>query len=470
MDNILQQVPPGAASPADTPLSPQYHRNTYEVVSVMAYLIGVDRIRFEYTPPTLNPDTFNVLSESKDARIIRNLCIIRTALIKHNRDIQRTFTYEIKNIGSIPEFIPSECVLLLNQDGVELYKSKPDVYIYLTIVNSEIANRINNIKPLFPEWLKWDYIRPLFIMPNGSKTQGLKQVINEYNTDRNRYPFQCYINWRGEWQGNILNSDKKFVKLLYEYYHEYFEDDSLVQDAGDKIIDSLDTFLESANRAIIVVDCENSDPIKLTAALYSLTIEQRSAICKLILFDSSYTTAAWKVLSNPSFGLGGITIEYITVDRLKQQKSQVDMALATRTVREVYTNSVDSVILVSSDSDYWAMIQTLDDIKFLVLVEKEKCGRDIKEALSNSEIRYCYIDDFCTSTSYKIKTQTVLNEIKENIAARVAGINMNQLLADALKATWVKMSDSEKKQFYDRYLQKPRITVDADGKVEITLG
>ena len=116
------------------------------------------------------------------------------------------------------------------------------------------------------------------------------------------------------------------------------------------------------------------------------------------------------------------------------------------------------------------MIQTLDDIKFLVLVEKEKCGRDIKEALSNSGIRYCYIDDFCTSTSYKIKTQTVLSEIQENIVGRLAGINMNQLLADALKATWVKMSDSEKKQFYDRYLQKPRITVDADGKVEIILG
>lgn len=470
MDNTLQQAPPGVVSSSDIQTSPLYHRNTYEVVSVMAYLIGVDKIRFDYKPPTLNPDTFQTLSESKEARIIRNLCILRTALIKRNGEIQRSFSYDIKNIGSLPEFIPSACVEQLRQDGVTIYKSKPDVNTYLTIINSEISNRINNVKSLFPEWLKWDYIRPLFIMPSGSKTLGLKQAIIEYNADRNKYPFQCYINWRGGNQGNILNSDKKFVTLLYSFHNDHFEDRSLVQDAGDMILDSLDTFLERADRAIIVVDCENSDPIKLTAALYSLTMEQRSAICKLILFDSSYTTTAWKVLSNPSFGLGGIAIEHLKIDRLNQHKSQVDMALAARTVREVYTNHVDSVILVSSDSDYWAMIQTLDDIKFLVLVEKEKTGRDIKDALSNSGIRYCYMDDFCTSTSYKVKTQTVLNEMQEKIRKKLDGMNVNQMLDEALKTTWVKMSDSEKKQFYDRYLQKPRITVDTDGNVDIILG
>jgi hypothetical protein len=43
------------------------------------------------------------------------------------------------------------------------------------------------------------------------------------------------------------------------------------------------------------------------------------------------------------------------------------MALAARTCQEVYKNGVDSVVLVSSDSDYWASIQTLSDIDFMVL-------------------------------------------------------------------------------------------------------
>lgn len=55
-------------------------------------------------------------------------------------------------------------------------------------INREIANRINNVKSLLPIWLKWNYVRPLFIMPNGTKPEGVKAAGNEYNAHRGIIP------------------------------------------------------------------------------------------------------------------------------------------------------------------------------------------------------------------------------------------------------------------------------------------
>lgn len=71
-----------------------------------------------------------------------------------------------------------------------------------------------------------------------------------------------------------------------------------------------------------------------------------------------------------------------------------------------YKNDVDSFVIVSSDSDYWGLISSLPDAHFLVMIEREKCGPDMKEALADSGIFYCYLDDFYSGnlrTLQKIK-------------------------------------------------------------------
>ena len=56
-----------------------YKDSTYEIVSKVAYLIGVPLRIFqnEHEPPKI--EIYNRLEQDKNARIIRNLCIIRTA-------------------------------------------------------------------------------------------------------------------------------------------------------------------------------------------------------------------------------------------------------------------------------------------------------------------------------------------------------------------------------------------------------
>lgn len=462
-ENLIKEQtsshPPGNPSYVYT----DYRNPTYHIVSLVGYLIGVDKQNF--APPgehRLDEEVYDKTDKSKNARIVRNLCRIRTGFEKNYSAIRNAFRYDIKNIGTAPDLIPSDAVNGLAQDGVSIYKSKPDVDDYIITINRELSNRINTVQSLFPEWINWKYIKDLFLMPGGTKPDGIKAAGFEYNKNRNKYPFQCYINWHGGDNGNILYCDEKFVTLLYESWEDYFENISLVRDAGNLTKADIYNFLADSGKAIMVVDCENSDPVKLAAALSGLSPASKAKVSKILLFDSEYTTASWNILAQA----GSFPIEHVTVLRLNEKKSQVDMTLATRTCKEVYTNGVDSVILVSSDSDYWALIQSLADIDFLVMVERRKCGTEILNALEQRNIVYCFLDDFCTNASYAIKTTTILTELRLRLDSAF-NININEMLDDVIHNTWVQMTVKEKQAFYDRYIKTMRLAIDGNGKLQI---
>lgn len=462
----------------------EFRSATYNIVSLMAYLIGVDSNRFGDGDAPFLKEVFDNCNKEKAARIIRNLCRLRTAFEKNYGFILSEFRQGLKNIGNLPELLPDDAVKELNDDGVKLYKSKPDVNEYLIAINIEISNRIAAVKMLFPEWIKWEYIKPVFIMPNGTKKEGLKAAGDFYNSDRSRYPFHCWINWDAVAfgpgsKGNILYCDEKFVVMLYERNLDRFENLSLVRDVGTKTMRNLSDLLEYNRKCIIVVDCENSDAVKLAAALSSLPERYLSKISKLLFFDSEYTTDQWKTLvdrtiKNATKEISTLELEHIVVQRLNQSKSQVDMTLAVRTSKEVFKNSVDAVILASSDSDYWAMIQQLEGTRFLVMLERNKTGTAITDTLSQHDIPFCFIDDFCISASYGIKTSTLVNRIQEEINEILSGssgkpLNVRTIMDEALQDSWITMTEKEKADFYKRYLLHPKIQVDPDGQVSISV-
>ena len=462
----------------------EFRNSTYNIVSLMAYLIGVDKIRFGESDTPYLIDVYAQAAKDKNARIISNLSRLRTAFEKNYMRIANEFNTVLKNIGSIPELIPSDAFTDLCKDGVTIYNNRPQVDDYLIKINTEINNRINGIKPLFPEWINWEYIRPIFIMPEGTKKSGLKKAGALYNSDRNRYPFHCWINWEAvsysdAAHGNILYCDEKFIVMLYERNNDRFENLSLVRDVGDKTMRNLSDLLEHCSNCVMVVDCENSDAVKLAAAIGSLSATKIERIRKIILFDSEYTTDQWKTFVDKSLrmaiqGKNSIDIEHIVVQRLNQNKSQVDMTLAMRTSREIFVGGADAIILVSSDSDYWAMIRELEGIRFLVMLEKSKSGNAIIDRLAQCEIPFCFIDDFCTSASYSIKTTTLLNKIQEQIDSILKGdeakpLNLRKIMGDALKDSWIAMTEKEKEAFYNRYLSKPKLVIGVDGQASITL-
>ena len=466
--------------------------NSYRVVGIIGYLIGVRKDVFDdENNPAMPSEIYSKLDSQKPSRIIRNLCIIRTSIELHYAEIFAAFGSN-HSLTSIPDLIPVDAVNSLYEDGIILSHGKMDINDCLVEINQHISNRIQSIKLLFPDWLKWDYIKELFIMPGGFKKATLREEGYYYKSDLNRYPYRMYINWHLEGQnGNILFCDEKFVTLLYEMHGDTFTGPlSLVRSASDKTNDAIKDFFEGAAKVYIAVDCENSNPIKLAAAISTFPEEYKKKIVDVALFDSSHTTAGWRVLSDGVSEaeeedstedddlfdwrvpgqISGVPMTHNMIGRVVDRKSQVDMSLAMGVSKAVFANNVDSVILISSDSDYYALINSLPDTRFIMISEKEKTGAAIQETLYAHGIPYCFLDDFNTGIAYNIKTETIKDYIQNYLDSVIKSDDMEDVLAKACHNCWIEMTDGEKKTFYDRYIKKAHLEIDAENRFKIVLG
>lgn len=442
-----------------------YKDSTYIIVSKVAYLIGVPKRIFEneYEPPQM--EVFNQLENDKNARIIRHLSICRTEIERNFRYINQQMRTEYKSIMSLPQFVPVDSINQLLADGISfIKKSSTQLSGHIVEINRLISDRINNCKSLFPLWLNWQYIRELFIMPNGLSEKDTKTAADIYYASLRLYPYQMYINWRPHDEGNILFNDKKFVTLLYQWHDDEFTEYSKVSDAGSYIKDSIYDFIDDYEKIVVVVDCENSDPYKLSATLRRLNSSYTDKIASIILFDDVHTATAWSILEK----FTSIPVEHILIERIKQNKSLVDIRLTARACQEYYENKVDAFIIVSSDSDYWGLISSLPKAKFLVMIENDKCGPDMKAALVNSGIFYCYLDDFYSGDSEELKTNAIFREMR-NYMAKAIQLNVNDMFSDALRATRIEMTASERQQFYDKYIKTLQLSISDEGEVSLVI-
>lgn len=442
-----------------------YRDSTYDVISKVAYLIGVPKRIFEneHEPPKM--EMYEVLDKDKTARIVRHLCIIRTSIERAFGQINEKMRFQYRSILSMPEHIPQESVNQLATDGVDFVKkSSTKLSHHIIEINRLLSDRINNCKGFFPTWLKWDYIRDLIIMQNGLTEEGTRIAANTYFENLDCYPYKVYVNWDPQPRGNILYNDKKFVTIIYEMHNDYFTDYSRVSDAGSFVKSNIYEFVDEAQRVIMAVDCENSDPYRLCATLRGLDPEILAKLQKIMLFDDVNTVNAWRILESHT----QIPIEHIMTERVKRTKSLVDIELTARTCMEHYKNHVDSFILVSSDSDYWGLISSLPDARFLVMIEREKCGPDMKAALANSGIFYCYIDDFYSGNSEEIKQNALFNELYRYLDQAIS-LNAEQLLDSAIAATRITMTTQERRQFYDKHIRNMSLVIGENGDVSIEL-
>lgn len=80
-----------------------YKDSTYDIVSKVAYLIGVPKHIFEneHEPPKL--EIYELLDKDKSARIVRNLCVVRAAIERRFGKINDKIRKEYKTIYSLPE-------------------------------------------------------------------------------------------------------------------------------------------------------------------------------------------------------------------------------------------------------------------------------------------------------------------------------------------------------------------------------
>ena len=458
------------------------------IVTKMAFLIGVpeekvtSENRFDITE-------FEKLKTDDNAKIIRNLCKLRTQFLRNYKNIDDAKKFQMRPLESMSEYLDIDAIKYLRSQNIEVnITNAKSPTVYIAYINQYIVDNIEKIKPLIPDWIKFEYIKSLFLIPGGyaghngvnirSDYKKIFDVIFEigktYAAQRSDYPFQMYIHWPKmfrETDGNILYNDLKFLKLLYAANGDSFQAGRYVIDAKETTKENVYYFLNEAENVAIFVDCENVDPYSFASTILNLNNDELSKIKKIVLYDDVNTSTAWDYISD----IINIPVEKKDIERILDNKSLVDITMTAGVCEEYYKYNVESIILASSDSDFWALIKQLPNARFLVLNEFRKTSNAIIDQLDKHQIQHCFMSDFAQDKVQQFKSDVLylglMKRIKMfNQTGNFGTLDIDNLLRELFYEADIDGAESqlnrEKEAFFRKYLKNGLLIkpVMADGK------
>lgn len=443
-----------------------YRRYSKDIAITVGFLLGVNE---ESALKRLDTEEeyrkiIEKIEKDENALAIRHLNNIRSNLIIHFKTVSRSLrniTADYKPLDKM-EYFESD-FRVLNRLDISIITGRYDLFEYLTNINNEIIKRVDKIEYLFPDWIKFKNIRSLFIMP-----QNIEEECKKFQANKNAYPFQRYLYWKHpEEMGYILSTDSNILEIAYRNNGEFFEDYSKVTDASDVTKFNISEFIASGRNVQIFIDGENADPYKLASTIYGLADYEIDKISRIVVYyDAVYTSNAWQYLKHFVFD---IPVETIPVERISEQKSLVDHSLVVGVSRAVYKENADSIILVSSDSDFWSVIRSIDDAKFMVMVESDKCGYNFKTMLRDNGVFYCYLDKFKTIEDNKFFKVVFRKELEEILKERFQLGNAKELFHDVLNRSRAEISDGEGLNIFDKYIKGLRLIIDSSGNFKLEI-
>lgn len=368
----------------------------------LQYLIGV---------PAKYIDDYDTLNDGV-WREIRKLCSLRSMIIANFTEINEQFSsgVELRDIDATG-WIVNDLALL----GITINNAH-SLSRNVMALNELIDDRVKDVSLEF-DYLPEEWIQELLHMPNGDTVGGVQDALRRYRQFKNYYPYQRYINWpfaetpEEKRSKNVLGNDRTLHEMLADIHRNKFT--------------QLCDFAGVAGDAVVVVDCENSDAQRLYDSMEVVKHLAR----KIILVDDTHTNLMWDEIVQ-EFRKEGISIEHDELPRLKEQKSLVDLRVVAKACEEHYKNNIQHFILVSSDSDMWALINSLQDATFLVLAERCKSGDVYVEELTKQGIKYMFMEDI-------VEESTLLQDriVRREIAKRMRWpcYNVKSLVSKVLK-------------------------------------
>lgn len=431
--------------------------DTKNIAATVAYLIGIRKSAWIASYGNDCPDLLAKLDSNQHAAVIRYLSKLRTTLMQRFKKTDDSIRYDFKNIDRI-DFYDHDNIVQLQKWGFEIVLANKRASDYTLHFNKLIAENIDSCRELFPDWINWEYIKDLFILPKFTQEKFQKLEFEKYMENIESYPFQVYIHWEPQSVGNILYNDGKFLEYIYAANDDFFGDKSKYKNAVDDVKNNIYNFIGNSHKTVLAVDCENSDVYKLYGMLKNLNKDEIDKIHKIILFDDAHTNNGWDFLQN----FTSIPVEHIEVERVTDWKSLVDMRMASGVCKEFYKDDVSSFIILSSDSDYWGLISSLPDAEFLVVIEYSKCGQAIKETLDSHGIYYCSLDDFCTGNIEDFKRAVLINELKTYLP-NLLSYNGKELASKLFEQARIEADEPEISNFYEKYIKTLKLKVDPDG-------
>lgn len=434
-----------------------------EIATIVAFMLGVPDDILEKYYSHHYAKLLEQLRDNKAASIIRFLSKIRTELFKHFRDVDNEMVYNLSNLDRISYFNKKEIDQLYKWE-IPVIQTNYRADKYVLHITRLIDKNIDACKSLFTDSIKFEYIRSVFVVPKYEKKEVLKNEYEKFKGHRNLYPFQMYMYWQPDDCGNILYSDSKLLTVLYAQNGEPFYESYKYRDASDDVKGNIYDFLRKSGKVIMAVDCENADPYKLYGVIKNLNNEELEKITRIVLYDDYHTTIAWDYIEK----FISIPVEHIEAERVTDRKSLVDMRMAVGVAKAYCTEDVDSFILCSSDSDFWGLISSIPEASYLVLYENVKCGKEIKDALTQKGIFHCTMDDFYMENAKDLQ-KTVLKKTLESYLPTVVGESAWEITKQIYADAYIQASEDEMKRFYEKYIKNLQLKIDSEGKFKVVI-
>ena len=463
------------------------------IITTVAFLIGVPDEKFAMEG-RFDPEEYEKLQKDEKAIIIRKLCILRTQFLRNYKPIMDARKYEMRPLETMSEYLDIDAIKYLRRYDIEVNVSNAQTpTVNIAYINQYILDNITGIKHLIPDWVKFEYIKSIFLMPGcyaghggGNIKNNYKKIFNTvheigkaYASQRTCYPYQMYISWPFRFReddGNILYNDLKFLKMLYAALGDRFQAVRYVVDAKADTKEGIYDFLDGAINVAIFVDCENVDPYAFAATILNLDEENITKIKKIVLYDDANTSTAWDYIRK----IMPIPVVKKDIKRLLYNKSLVDITMAAGVCEEFYCNNMESIILASSDSDFWGLIQQLPSARFLVLNEKIKTSSAILDQLDKNNIPHCYMSDFAQDVIQRFKSEVLylglLERIKKfNETGEFQTLDIHALIQEIFYDACIVGAESqiqkEKEAFYNKYFKNGLIIkpVYIDGTLKLQI-
>lgn len=468
-----------------------------DLVTKLSWLLGVRGNFFTAENSTFDNDALKEIKQDKDANIVRSLCLLRIDFLRNYNYIFDKQTNFIPLEQMDEQFVHLNAIKYLRQNNIEIVQANRNTTMYIAYINQLILDYVDRIKKHIPTWIKWEYIRNLFLMPDcysghkgnliaskGDQAKVAKKIHyikNIYTSKLSFFPFSIYLNWpqnrMSDTYGNIFFNDAKFLNIIYSVNNDSINAENYVVDAKADDKNSIYNFIENAKNICIFVDCENVDPYIFISIFKNLNSNNLIKIKKIVLIDDKHTCFAWSKLES----VVDIPIEHHEVERLLEHKSLVDINLTAVICKEYYANNVESIILCSSDSDFWGLIKSIPQANFLILNESDKTSCATIEKLELEGIKHCFMDSFAQGEVHEFKEQILKLTLNRKIArfnreGVLESLEPMMLVERIFSESRIRGSEEqlikEKQNFYNRYLKKGlklNVVEDKEGKLKFKM-
>lgn len=211
----------------------------------------------------------------------------------------------------------------------------------------------------------------------------------------------------------VVNLEAPYEKVMSEE----------VVDIKKSIIDNTLSVVNSCNKYF--VDCDNIDFFKFLSMLDTLD-EQGVKDLDFYLYTDLKATYMWNIIDDIR-NTDSFNFIHKRVDRVKGNKSVVDLVLTVDICKEVMENGCKNIGLISSDSDFYGVLDSLD-VDFVVGYNSECTSSAYLHYLSKNDYRKFDIKVFekeetLSRSLDKIVTYLVLS-ILSNIAVSYWDLDM----------------------------------------------